>query len=172
MLFRSLSTYRRYEAIGKGTMVIPVRATGNAAAKFGNGLFVAKRTWSMRSSPSEAHALKVILTALKAWAPRYLKHVADLKCYVEQTATEHDLPRILMPGLMDKERCYRLLISTRYEPLQKLRSAAEFRKVFVDTVRGTYHTQSLNLISDLSIQLISGWQKLRTICMVTSAATT
>ena len=168
----TLPTYRRYEAIGKGTMVIPVRATGNAAAKFGNGLFVAKRTWSMRSSPSEAHALKVILTALKARAPRYLKHVADLKCYVEQTATEHDLPRILMPGLMDKERCYRLLISTRYEPLQKLRSAAEFRKVFVDTVRGTYHTESLNLISDLSIQLISGWQKLRTICMVTSAATT
>lgn len=147
----TLPTYRRYEAIGKGTMVIPVRATGNAEAKFGSGLLVAKRTWSTRSSPNEAHALKAILSALKARAPRYLKYVVDLKCYVEQTASEHDLPRILMPGLMEKERCYRLMISTRYEPLQKLRSAAEFRKVFVDTVRGACHAISMHIISDLSM---------------------
>ncbi|KAH9915701.1 uncharacterized protein B0H18DRAFT_1141036, partial [Fomitopsis serialis] len=131
----NLPTYRRYEAVGKGTMVIPVRATGNAKSKFGDGVLVAKRTWSMRSSMNEARALTMILTALKTRAPRYLKYVADLKCYVEQTASEHDLPRVLMPGLMGKERCYRLMVSTRYEPLQKLTCAAEFRKVFADTVR-------------------------------------
>lgn len=168
----TLPTYRRYEAIGKGTMVIPVRAMGHAAAKFGSGLLVAKRTWSLRSSPNEAQALKAILTALKARAPRYLNYVADLKCYVEQTASQHDLPRILLPGLMEKERCYRLMISTRYEPLQNLRSAAEFQKVFVDNVRGEYSTSTADLISDLSIQLIDGWQKWRTTCTVTSAATT
>ncbi|KZT68229.1 hypothetical protein DAEQUDRAFT_766420 [Daedalea quercina L-15889] len=131
----ALPTYRRYEAVGKGTMVIPVRATGNAQSKFGDGVLVAKRTWSRRTSPNEAHALRMILAALKAHTPRYLKHVADLWCYVEQTASEHDLPRALVPGLMENERCYRLMVSTRYEPLQNLRSAAEFRKVFVDTVR-------------------------------------
>lgn len=168
----TLPTYRRYEAIGKGTMVIPVRAMGNAETKFGSELLVAKRTWSMRSSPNEAHALKSILTTLKARAPRYLDYVADLKCYVEQTASQHDLPRILLPGLMEQERCYRLMVSTRYEPLQKLRSAAEFQKVFVDTVRGAYGTSSTGPISDVSIQRIDGWLRWRTTCMVTSAATT
>ncbi|TFY55307.1 hypothetical protein EVJ58_g8331 [Rhodofomes roseus] len=130
-----LPTYKRYEAVGKGTMVIPVRATGNAESKFGSGVLVAKRAWSLRSSPSEAQAIKTVVTALRTHAPRYLKYVADLKCYVEQTATEHNLPRVLMLGLMERERCYRLMVSTRYEPLQKLKSAAEFEKVFVDTVR-------------------------------------
>ncbi|KAI0955910.1 hypothetical protein AcV7_006450 [Taiwanofungus camphoratus] len=124
-----------FGAVGRGTAVVPIKATGAAKVMFGEDDLVAKLAWPSQGREPEDNFIKTIRRKLKAHAPRWLDHVVDLKCSVTRNMKQMDLPRIYMTNLLDyEERVFRIMVMKRYEALEQVNSVDEFKKVFVDVV--------------------------------------
>ncbi|KAI0925017.1 hypothetical protein AcW1_010334 [Taiwanofungus camphoratus] len=124
-----------FGAVGRGTAVVPIKATGAAKVMFGEDDLVAKLAWPSKGREAEDNFIKKIRRNLKAHAPRWLDHVVDLKCSVTRNMKEMNLPRIYMTNLLDyEERVFRMMVMKRYDALEQVNSVDEFKKVFVDVV--------------------------------------
>ncbi|KAI0929654.1 hypothetical protein AcW1_010341 [Taiwanofungus camphoratus] len=124
-----------FGAVGRGTAVVQIKATGAAKAMFGEDDLVAKLAWPSKGREAEDNFIKKIRRKLKAHAPRWLDHVVDLKCSVTRNMKQMDLPRIYMTNLLDyEERVFRIMVMKKYEALEQVNSVDEFKKVFVDVV--------------------------------------
>ncbi|KAI0925192.1 hypothetical protein AcW2_005871 [Taiwanofungus camphoratus] len=124
-----------FGAVGRGTAVVQIKATGAAKAMFGEDDLVAKLAWPSKGREAEDNFIKTIRRKLKAHAPRWLDHVVDLKCSVTRNMEQMDLPRIYMTNLLDyEERVFRIMVMKKYDALEQVNSVGEFKKVFVDVV--------------------------------------
>lgn len=163
---------RRYVVVGAGTMIFPVKAITAESILCGEEL-IAKVSWPLESSASETFTLKVVLIALREKAPRYRKHITEVRCYIEESFAEHGLPRAVMLDMAtESPRHFVLMVMKRYEPLHQVASPSEFRSIFMDVVRGMLdmlHYMTIHL--DLC-QRIGGSRKQLIYCMPMSAQTT
>ena len=127
---------QRYVVVGAGTMIFPVKAITTESTLV-DEVLIAKISWPLESSTSETSTLKAVLIALREKAPRYCKHVTEMRCYVEESFADHGLPRAAMLD-MDTEspRRFVLMVMKKYEPLHNVASVSEFKCVFIDVVRG------------------------------------
>ncbi|KAI0929648.1 hypothetical protein AcW1_010342 [Taiwanofungus camphoratus] len=131
----SRSVYASYEAVGRGTTVVPIKATGVAKVMFGEDDLVAKMAWPSKERQAEDNFIKKIRRNLKVHAPRWLDHVVDLKCSVTRNMKEMNLPRVYMTKFLDYgEQLFRMAVMKKYEALEQVNSVDEFKKVFVDVV--------------------------------------
>ncbi|KAI0925209.1 hypothetical protein AcW2_005888 [Taiwanofungus camphoratus] len=104
-----------FGAVGRGTTVVPIKATGTAKIMFGKDDLVAKMAWPSKDRDAEDNFIRVIRTGLKEHAPRWVDHVVDLKCSVTRHMEEMDFPRIHMTGLLNyEERLFRIMIMKKY----------------------------------------------------------
>ncbi|KZT65930.1 hypothetical protein DAEQUDRAFT_490057 [Daedalea quercina L-15889] len=128
---------RRQKLVGTGTIVFPLKAIMSQSILDGdNEQLIAKVSWPYERSSAETTTLKLVYAALVKKAPRYLKHVTELKCYVEESFAEHGLPRAAMLGLeTEKPRRFVLMVMMRYEPLYLIPGVADFQKVYIEVVR-------------------------------------
>ena len=69
-----------------------------------------------------------------------LKHIVDIKHSLRRTIGELKLPRIFMDtagnDLMSQMRELRCIVMPVYEQLEQVQDVGEFKKVYVDVVRG------------------------------------
>lgn len=126
--------------IGRGTTVIPVKASGKAQKLFGKKHLIAKIAWPIESRHGEDMFIRKIRKKLKEKKPGFLDHIVDLKCSASQTMEEVALPRAFMDDLLRLEnferRLLRCLVMEEYSPLESVRSVDEFKTIFVDAVKG------------------------------------
>ncbi|KAI0945845.1 hypothetical protein AcV7_009972 [Taiwanofungus camphoratus] len=124
-----------FGAIGRGTTIVPIKATGVAKNLFGEDDLVAKIAWPSASRAAEDNFVRVIRRKLKDSAPRWLDHAVDMKCSISRTMDEMRLPRAQMTNLLDyEERIFRILVMKKYDVLLKVPSVDEFKKIFIDVV--------------------------------------
>ncbi|KAI0918124.1 hypothetical protein AcV5_002895 [Taiwanofungus camphoratus] len=129
------SVYASDEAVGRGTTIVPIKATGVAKVMFGEDDLVAKMAWPSKERQAEDNFIKKIRRNLKVHAPRWLDHVVDLKCSVTRNMKEMNLPRVYMTKVLDyREQLFRMTVMKKYEALEQVNSVDEFKKVFIDVV--------------------------------------
>ncbi|KAI0929698.1 hypothetical protein AcV7_005172 [Taiwanofungus camphoratus] len=151
-----------FGAVGRGTTIVPIKATGRAKALFGEDELVAKMAWPSKERDAEDGFVRTIRQGLKTHAPRWLDHVVDLKCSITRNMEQMDLPRFYMNGLLDyEERIFRLMVMKKYEVLEQVNSVDEFKKVFVDVVNAHHWvwTTSGILHRDISANNIMFYRK-------------
>ncbi|KAI0929656.1 hypothetical protein AcV7_005138 [Taiwanofungus camphoratus] len=151
-----------FGAVGRGTTIVPIKATGRAKTLFGEDELVAKMAWPSKERDAEDGFIRIIRQGLKTHAPRWLDHVVDLKCSITRNMEQMDLPRFYMNGLLDyEERIFRLMVMKKYEVLEQVNSVDEFKKVFVDVVNAhhwVWKTSSI-LHRDVSVNNIMFYRK-------------
>ncbi|KAI0071910.1 hypothetical protein K474DRAFT_485138 [Panus rudis PR-1116 ss-1] len=140
-----------YGIIGRGTTVIPVKVAGNqvtskALRMEGDASLVAKLAWQHVDRKEDA-LIRTIRQALNAEtdteARSMLNHVVDMKCSLSLSMDSPciNLPRIFMSRLRPLPRQdlreFRLLILESYEPLANITKVNDFKKVFIETFKGT-----------------------------------
>jgi len=155
-LMRGLS----YVVVSAATMIFHLQAT-TGEEEDGEEL-VAKVSWPLGRAATETSTLKAVLTELREKAPQYLKHVTELKCYIEETMAEHGLPRANMPGLdTEKPRLFVLMVMKKYEPVCNVASVAEFKKLFADVVRAHWWVAETSdiLHGDISLNNIMFYRR-------------
>lgn len=133
--------------IGQSTSIYAIKAAGKARVLFGAGDLAVKVFWPPSSEKVSEHAkLAVVRRRMREKAPRYLRYVTDLKCWVSQNITEHQLPRAFMKRLPhSRERVFSLLVLKAYMQLQFISSIEEFKTVYIDVVRGEFFQASVRL---------------------------
>ncbi|CCM01669.1 uncharacterized protein FIBRA_03732 [Fibroporia radiculosa] len=128
--------YTEYGAFGRGTTVVPIKAAGKAKEMWGSDDLVVKIAWPTTSRKSEASFVVSVRSALRAQGKsQYLKHIVDMKCFVDQTMEELMLPRWLLNVTPLEERICRAMVLQWYEKLQAIESVDEFKDIFLDVVR-------------------------------------
>lgn len=129
--------------IGRGTTVVPVQAIGIAEQHFGKERLIAKFAWPVLKRHQEDYFVRKVRNNLKAKKPAYLKHVVDLKCSMNRTMEDLQLPRALMSDLPSlrgfESRSLVCLVMEEYHSLETLKNIDELKVVFVDVVQGDYH---------------------------------
>ncbi|KAL6304060.1 hypothetical protein BKA93DRAFT_306974 [Sparassis latifolia] len=123
--------------VGRGTTVVPIKTTANTA-QFGDAALVAKMSWQPQERASEASLVRLVRQSLGKKKPDMLQYIVDLKCSVTRSMEAMGLPRAFLPDAhleSEDTRELRLLVLTKYEPLQSVSSVDEFKKVFTDVVR-------------------------------------
>ncbi|GBE90117.1 hypothetical protein SCP_1801410 [Sparassis crispa] len=124
----------------KGTAVLPIMAIGTAAQKFGRDELVVKAAWPFGAVSSEHRLIRMLTRGLRRQKPDFLKHVVELKCSVNRSLKELNLPRIFIHGppiwKSSNSPVFRMQIMKKYERLQCIECVDEFKTVFVDVVRG------------------------------------
>lgn len=162
------------QLVGRGTAVLPVRATNPAAAHlFGQTrTYVLKMAWALHSAPVEDATVRLIRRRLSEEQPSILAHVTNLKCSVTKTMMEMGLPRASL-FVREEPRILRLQLLDRYGPLEAITSVDDFKTCYLDAL---YGEQSLFLgaawFIDRLVQRITGCLLRRTFCIKTSAWTT
>ncbi|PCH39532.1 hypothetical protein WOLCODRAFT_159128 [Wolfiporia cocos MD-104 SS10] len=122
--------------VGRGTTVVPVRATGHAVNVCGSGELVAKIAWPVkRQNRDETECIRKIRKVLAEEKPSILKHIVELKCYLSREIDELELPRAYLGTRVLDERIFRTMILEKYDRLEAMNNAAEFKIIFVDVVR-------------------------------------
>ncbi|PCH39516.1 hypothetical protein WOLCODRAFT_159108 [Wolfiporia cocos MD-104 SS10] len=143
-LVSELQVYVENTLIGRGTTVIPIRATGYAATLFGCGRLVAKMAWHPSDRKGdEADCIRTIRRTLAKKKPHMLKHIVALKCSMSRTMEEMSLPRALMGVKALQERVFRVYVMQQYEPLHALPGAQEFKTVIIDVLRAHHWVYEL-----------------------------
>lgn len=160
--------------LSRGTVVIPLAyyhpndpQPGPEFSSIDERL-VAKMSWQHSNRLPEDTTLRLIRRNLPAY---WRKHVTDLKCSVSLHTDELGLPRKNIMALVKEvrqdgtcsegeakfrealrvdrtqDRVLRVLVCSRYSPLNQVRDAEEFKTVFKDVVKGaSRHVISLSLI--------------------------
>ncbi|KAL6305452.1 hypothetical protein BKA93DRAFT_927729 [Sparassis latifolia] len=125
--------------VGRGTTVVPVKTTANSA-QFGDAALVAKMSWQPQERASEASLIRLVRQSLGK-KPNMLQHIVDLKCSVTRSMEAVGLPRAFLPDARLESpdtRELRLLVLTKYEPLQSVCSVDEFKKADDDVIAHHY----------------------------------
>ncbi|KAI0962162.1 hypothetical protein AcV7_001063 [Taiwanofungus camphoratus] len=156
------SVFTAYGAIGRGTTVVPIEATGKTKKVLGEEKLVAKISWPSKARKGEDYIIKKVRRGLYDGKPKYLKHVVDLKYSLMCTEEKMKLPRASMGklegfGVLSMEmRICRTLILKAYLPLEQVNSPDEFKTVFVDTVRAHHYVWQTSgiLHRDISVNNI------------------
>ncbi|THH27425.1 hypothetical protein EUX98_g6756 [Antrodiella citrinella] len=130
-----------YEALGRGTAVIPILAGVGTTLCLDGARLVAKITSPREALPAEDRLIRILRRKLNEddHARQYLKHVVDLKCSFscKMDDKQMKLPRCLMgPVADDHRRGFRILIMSEYLPLEHINSPAELKQIFIDTITG------------------------------------
>ena len=133
--------YAEYGLVGRGTRVMPVVAKPGTKAHelFQDEDLVAKISWPNAARRAEDSVVLVVRKALKSKKPQYLPYIVDLKCSTTRTIDELGIPRAKLNILPDQSdlRVCRTLVMKRYQRLEMVESVDDFKKVFIDIVRGT-----------------------------------
>ncbi|KAI0925207.1 hypothetical protein AcW2_005886 [Taiwanofungus camphoratus] len=130
----SRSVITEFGVVGRGTTVVPVKATGKVKVLFGEDDLRVKAAWPPKEHYAEDGFVRAIRTGLEERAPRWLDHVVDLKCSVTRKMGEMDFPRSRMSSVLGyEERVFRVIVM---KVLQMVDSVDEFKKIFVDVVSG------------------------------------
>lgn len=132
--------YSKRETLGRGTIVVYVKATDDSLEICGDQPLIAKMAWISPERNSEDGYIRTVRRKLREnGAEQYLKHIVDLKCSVERTMREIKLPRAFMADeYQDNGRIFRLMIVKEYEDINSVNSAEEFKTVFIDALRGKW----------------------------------
>ncbi|KAH9920046.1 uncharacterized protein B0H18DRAFT_1122146 [Fomitopsis serialis] len=132
--------YTQYGALGRGTSVIPIKATleTDTYQHFKTDKLVAKIAWPDALRSAEDSIVIAVRTKLSETKRQYLPHIVDLKCYVTRTIEEMKLPRAAMGLDHDDERVCRVLVMQWYQRLETVESVDDFKKVYTDVVRAHY----------------------------------
>ncbi|KAH8091035.1 hypothetical protein BXZ70DRAFT_1011293 [Cristinia sonorae] len=133
-----------YGAVGRATVVFPVKAAKStgarvAACHISQGNLVAKVSWQSKWRRGEDDIIRKIYASLKASEKRkrMLRNITDMRLSMTRTMGEMNLPRAKMQGLCEvDERVCRVLVLREYLPLTAVKSVKEFKKVFIDVVKG------------------------------------
>ncbi|KAH9920054.1 uncharacterized protein B0H18DRAFT_957239 [Fomitopsis serialis] len=148
--------YTQYGALGRGTSVIPIKATleTDTYKHFKTDKLVAKIAWPDALRSAEDSVIIAVRKRLSEAKREYLPHIVDLKCYVSRTIEEMKLPRAAMGLARDEadERVCRVLVMQCYQRLEMVESVDDFKKVYTDVVRAHYWvwTTSRILHADIS----------------------
>ncbi|KAH9918844.1 uncharacterized protein B0H18DRAFT_660297 [Fomitopsis serialis] len=157
--------YTEFGVLGRGTSVIPIKATpGMLAYKhFKTEDLVAKISWPHALRKAEDSLITAVRTKLDQTKRQYLPHIVELKCSVTRTIEEMKLPRAAMGLDRDEadERVCRVLVMQSYQRLEVVESVDDFKKVYVDVVRAHYWvwTTSRILHRDISTNNIMWFRK-------------
>lgn len=134
-----------YGLVGQGTTIVPIRAVGHHSPGLGlsRGSLVMKMSWPLKTRLPESHFIQVIRSRLREEKPDMLKHIVDVKYSLRRTMKQVNLPRAFMD--LDEtskfeEREFQCLVMPKYERLEAVTSVSEFKKIFVDVVRGALST--------------------------------
>lgn len=131
-------------AVGRGTTLIPIRPTDDTATLLhveNCQTLIAKIAWPTANRTSESDFVKKIRRCLmESGYVNTIKHIVDIKCSLSHTMEQARLPRAFMdleetPRF--EERVFRCFVMTKYKPLEMVNNVDEFKKVFLDAVRGT-----------------------------------
>ncbi|CAL1698477.1 unnamed protein product [Somion occarium] len=126
-------------AVGRGTTVLPIQAIEAAKNLFEDEGLVAKFSWQPTDRVNtEDGIIRVIRQKIGKSRTRkhLLKHIVDLKCSLDLTATELGLPRASMYlSEACEPRIFRVLIVKEYLPLECVRRVAEYERIFIDVVQ-------------------------------------
>ena len=133
--------YAEFGLVGRGTSVVPVITKPGTRAHelFQDEELVVKVSWPHAARRSEDGMIIAVRKALKKTKPQYLPYIVDLKCSNTRTIQALGLPRVAMniiPEGCDLRVC-RTLVMKRYQRLETVDSVEDFKKIFVDIVRGT-----------------------------------
>ncbi|KAH9939899.1 hypothetical protein B0H21DRAFT_794881 [Amylocystis lapponica] len=124
-------------AVGRGTTVVPLEAISVAPEWLGTDALVAKMAWPHARRTPEENFIRIVRRKLQEKAPGYLRHIVDVKCFMTRNIKGMRLPRAFM-GIelaeIDK-REFRLIIMKKYDHLDRVDNADEFRTVFEHVVR-------------------------------------
>ncbi|CAL1713110.1 unnamed protein product [Somion occarium] len=129
--------YTQYGAMGRGTTVIPVktlRMVGTTTDP--DEPLVAKLCWPY-SGTNEDSIIRRVRIRLQAKAPEYLKHIVELKCTLELTMEETNLPRVFMTDDNSFHmigHVFKVMVMKSYLPLEQLTGPDEFLQVWYDVV--------------------------------------
>lgn len=125
------------DVVGRGTAVFGVFATGKTKLEFGADPLVAKVIWATQHNHAEETIIRSVRRSLKHGKKQYLPFVTDLKCSLELTMDDLDLPRAHMSiPIPADERVFRMQVMPHYLPLIAVESVSDFRTVFQDVVEG------------------------------------
>ncbi|CAL1698474.1 unnamed protein product [Somion occarium] len=147
-----------YGALGRGTTIVPIKAQGRAKELFGSENLVAKMSWQpINREDTEDQLIRVIRRKLgkRKKTRRYLKHIVDLKCSLDLTDAELNLPRasMMLPEAYEP-RLFRVLILREYLPLEYVRSLDDFQRVFIDAVKA--HHKVYEIVGVLHCDISAG----------------
>ncbi|KIP08009.1 hypothetical protein PHLGIDRAFT_393030 [Phlebiopsis gigantea 11061_1 CR5-6] len=127
------------DIVGRGTAVLQVVATGKTKLEFGSDPLVVKMIWATQHNHSEETIVRSVRRSLKHSKKQYLPFITDLKCSMELSMEDLDLPRAHMSiPIPADERVFRMQIMPHYLPLVTVESVADFRTIFQDVVEAHY----------------------------------
>ncbi|KAL4246384.1 hypothetical protein ABKN59_008220 [Abortiporus biennis] len=165
--------FNAYGAIGRGTTVFPIRAIqvannlekGRTRARTSQKqqesmeALVAKMSWPAERRKSEDGYIRAIIQKLQDndEGKKYVRNIVEMKysLTLKMDAEELNFPRGLMKTFKEQSerRIFRVLILKRYEPLERIRSLEEFKKICKELVTAHHwvYTVAEILHRDLSI---------------------
>lgn len=128
-------------AVGRGTTVFPVEIPRALTARLGADNVMTKVAWPFKGRPAEASYIRIIRRKLEndLEGRKYLRHITDLRCSLEQTAAQIGLPRVAMsyaPFTEEGERICRTIVAKAYAPLNMVNSVNEFKTIFIGAMQG------------------------------------
>ncbi|TFY74696.1 hypothetical protein EWM64_g9315 [Hericium alpestre] len=134
---RGEALHIQYGIVGRGTVVLSVMPLGKETLSskfFTVPDLVAKLSWPVATRTAEDTLIRKIRAKLPA---KWRNHLPDLQCSATLDEDDLHLPRTSMSSETGspEPRVLRILVCARALPLYKLRSLADFKKVFLDFVR-------------------------------------
>ena len=127
------------DVVGRGTAVLGVVATGKTRVELGSDPLVVKIIWATQHNHAEDTIVRTVRRSLKHSKKQYLPFITDLKCSLELSMDDLDLPRAHMSiPIPADERVFRMQIMPHYLPLVTVESVSDFRTIFQDVVEGHF----------------------------------
>lgn len=137
------------EPLGRGTTVVPIRKDGSSTE------LVWKTAFPQAHLENEGEVIEKITASLRKHKAEALKHVVELICSFSGNIREAGLPRVFLGEAEGVgPRVFRSMVMVAYRPMAELQTAADFKQVFVDAVKGMYSILH-DCMSPLANQLFS-----------------
>ncbi|THH31483.1 hypothetical protein EUX98_g2711 [Antrodiella citrinella] len=137
---KPLQLFNHQHVLGKRTNVVPIRmaAVRNNVVNplyTGNTGLVMKTYWPKEKHVSEDHVHRVLYAKLRN-KPHVRQHIASLVCSVKASMGQLGLPRAFLGDVEGADcRMFCCMVMTAYRPLASLKTAADFKIVFLNAVR-------------------------------------
>lgn len=136
----------QHGALGRGTTVIPVKKVRSLNSPVSEDEdLVAKLCWPYAGTDEDS-TVRRIRTRIRTTAPGYLKHIVDIKCTVEQSMEEANLPRVFMSSdrtIDEVERVFKVIVMKAYLQLEQVSGPNDFMKIWLDVVVGMFMSSYL-----------------------------
>ncbi|PCH39527.1 hypothetical protein WOLCODRAFT_167992 [Wolfiporia cocos MD-104 SS10] len=157
------NVFTDFGIVGRGTMVIPIWATGHAVNVCGSGELVAKFAWPVKcQNRDETECIRRIRNELHKKKPSVLKHIVELKCHMSREIDKLELPRTYLGTRVLDERIFCTMILRKYDRLEAMDNAAEFKIIFIDAIRGASVVYCATGIKQQHLSMIRKSRKIKT----------